>query len=421
MRVVHVSWEYPPLVYGGLGRHVHALAESQAARGDDVLVVTQATGSTISRERVHGVEILRVPHDPPVLDFREETLLAWVLGMQTAMIREAGDLGATDVLHAHDWVTAHAAIALRRVLPADALVTTIHATEAGRHQGWLPTPLSDAIHGIEHWLVHSSDRVIVCSEHMRREVETLFGAQSLQQRIDVVANGIDLDRWKTTRSEAMRAHDRHASTGPLLVFVGRLEWEKGAHTLIEALPRLRRRVPGLRTVIAGRGGHAEALENLARDRRVAGAIDFVGWLPEKELHALIAAADALVIPSLYEPFGLVGLEGAALGAPLVVARTGGLAEFVIDGETGRSFEAGDPAALAEAVQSTLDDPAAAQAMAGRARDRLRREYAWESLAAQTDEVYARSRVAERALPSALPVTTPHDRSVNLLAQDRVTG
>ena len=168
MRVLHVSWEYPPIVYGGLGRHVQALTRAQAERGDDVTVLTQTADATGSVEEIDGVRVIRAPHDPPAVPFSEETLLAWVFGMQTGMIRAASGVGsssisAVDIVHAHDWVTAHASIALRETLGARALVAPIHATEAGRHQGWLPGPLSDAIHSIEHWLVHDADRVIACT------------------------------------------------------------------------------------------------------------------------------------------------------------------------------------------------------------------------------------------------------------------
>lgn len=411
MRVLHVSWEYPPIVYGGLGRHVHALTQAQAERGDDVTVLTQTADREASVEVVDGIRVIRAPHDPPDVPFSEETLLAWVMGMQTGMIRAGANSGPVDVVHAHDWVTSHAAIALREIIDARALVATIHATEAGRHQGWLPSPLSDAVHSIEHWLVHEADRVITCSQHMRREVEQLFAAPS--DRISVIANGIDLQRWRSTRAGAARARDVHAPTGPLVVFVGRLEWEKGAHTLIEALPRLRRRLPGLRAVIAGRGGHADELEKQVRARRLGRAVDFVGWLPETELHGLIAAADVLVVPSLYEPFGLVALEGAALGAPLVVARTGGLAEFVEDGETGRVFEPGDATGLADAVTAAIRDPEGSRRMAEAARSSLCDSYGWSLLAAQTDDAYARA-LAESHPRIPAPPARLAGRSVNLL-------
>jgi glycogen(starch) synthase len=410
MRVLHVAWEYPPLIYGGLGRHVEALTRAQAERGDDVVVLTQSSDGRSTTDMVDGVRVIRAPHDPPLVPFSEETLLAWVLGMQTGMLRAAHRVGPVDVVHAHDWVTAHAAIGVRESLAAGTLVATIHATEAGRHQGWLPGPLSDAIHAIEHWLVHEAQGVIVCSQHMRREVERLF--ELPPDRTSVIANGIDLRRWRASPARKARTRDVHAPHGPLVVFVGRLEWEKGAHTLIDALPRLRRRIPGLRAVIAGRGGHEPELVRQVRDRRLQRAVDFVGWLPEPDLHALIAAADVLVVPSIYEPFGMVAVEGAALGTPLVVADTGGLAEFVVDGETGRTFAPGDAGALADAVQAALGDPDGSTRMARSARTRLRESYGWSLIADDTASAYVRALTTPRG--REIPSARFPDRSVNLL-------
>ena len=414
--ILHVAWEYPPLVYGGLGRHVHALAEAQAARGHDVTVLTQATLGAPDDSFVNGVRVVRVAHDPPLVPFDEEHLLAWVASLESAMTRRATALvteARPDIVHAHDWMVAHAGAAIREYAHGT-LVATIHATEAGRHQGWLPTDLSDAIHSVEDWLVQEADRVIVCSEHMRWEVERLHPASG--DRLDVVANGIDLDAWHAGPQDIAHARDRYAPTGPLVVFCGRLEWEKGVHTLVDAVPRLRRRIPGVRVVITGRGGAADDLEHQVRERRVTSSVTFTGWMPERDMRGLIAAADALVIPSIYEPFGLVALEGAALGAPLVVARSGGLAEFVRDGVTGRTFTPGDPADLARATTEAVLEPDRSRTMAQAARQRLSDSYRWEMLADETDRAYARA--FERRSAGALPIRKQGPvippRGVNLL-------
>lgn len=427
-----MSWEYPPVVYGGLGRHVHALAEAQAALGHEVTVLTQADtsaqgGDIPLDETVNGVRILRARHDPPAVPFVEEHLLTWVLSLETALIRRGieGLEQPIDVVHAHDWIVAHTALTMTTVaryrtgeaapLTGQArsltggpvpLVATIHATEAGRHQGWLSTDLSRAIHSIEWWLAHQADRVIACSAHMRWEIRRLF--EIPDDAISVIPNGVDLQSWSTSRREVERARDRYAPHGPLLVYVGRLEWEKGVHTLIDAMPRLRRRLPGVRLVVAGRGGAADTLRTLATDKRVAGIVDFAGWLPERELHALIAAADALVIPSIYEPFGMVALEGTALGAPLVVARAGGLAEFVREGETGHTFAPGDVTDLARAITQAAHDTERAAAMVATAQRRLRESYLWERIAVLTNEAYAQAAAqptrARRASDGKPPIS-----------------
>ncbi|MFN8168983.1 MAG: glycosyltransferase family 4 protein [Candidatus Nanopelagicales bacterium] len=424
MRVLHLSWEYPPLVYGGLGRHVHALAEAQAAAGHDVVVVTPHPGTEglAYDEVVNGVRVVRAPHDDPEVP-PHERFLAWTMALNHAMTRTALALGRgwrPEVLHAHDWLVAHAAANLRSAYEVP-IVATMHATEAGRHQGWLPDDFSASIHAVEWWLTFEARRVIACSQHMRWEVTRLFELPA--EKVDVLPNGIDLAEWTTDPDEVAAARATYAGSadGPLVLFAGRLEWEKGVHTLVDALPRLRRRFPGLRLVVVGKGSQQEELEALARRRRVSRAVEFAGWLTEGGLRSVSAAADVAVVPSVYEPFGLVALEAAALGTPLVVADTGGLAEIVEHGETGLVFPPLDAAARADAVTEVLRDEVLARRVVRAAREVVERDYSWPTLAAATVEVYERAVREERALlaelasrPAGPPVLRVVPRGSNLL-------
>jgi glycogen(starch) synthase len=118
------------------------------------------------------------------------------------------------------------------------------------------------------------------------------------------------------------------------------------------------------------------------------SVTFTGHLPDADLAALLRAADAVVLPSRYEPFGIVALEAAAAGAPLVASTAGGLGEVVVDGETGLSFPPGDVTGLAMAVGAVLADPAAAARRARAARKRLGSAFDWSGIAADTASVYA---------------------------------
>ena len=398
VRILHLSWEYPPLVYGGLGRHVHALAEAQSAAGHDVVVVTQHPGDAgIPLDEVlNGVRVVRAPHDSSELTMGED-FLAWVIALEHSMTRAGLSLGRTwqpEVVHAHDWLVAHAAASLRQAFGVP-IVATMHATEAGRHQGWLPNHFSKSIHTIEWWLTFEARRVITCSQHMSWEVTRLF--ELPPDKVDVIANGIDLSEWTVSDADVAEARARWGDDGPLVLFSGRLEWEKGVHTLVEAMPRLRRRFPGLRLVVVGRGSQQEALADLARRLRVSRSVVFTGWLTETGLMAVSAAADVAVVPSVYEPFGLVALEAAALGTPLVVSDAGGLAEIVTNGETGLTFPALDAAALADAVTEVLRSDVLAQRVVRQARAVLGRDHHWPALAARTVQAYEQAVVEERAL------------------------
>jgi glycogen(starch) synthase len=141
-------------------------------------------------------------------------------------------------------------------------------------------------------------------------------------------------------------------------------------------------------VVAGAGVHEPTLRALARRLRVAKSIDWLGFVSEDELPALFGAADVVVVPSLYEPFGIVALEAAVAGAPLVVAQTGGLRDLAEVGVAGESFPAGDVHALTVAIHTILDDPLRTRRMARRAARIVRRNYTWHTVAAQTAGVYA---------------------------------
>ena len=184
-----------------------------------------------------------------------------------------------------------------------------------------------------------------------------------------------------------------------LLYFGRLEYEKGVHDVIAALPRIRRTHPGTTLTIAGDGTQYDWLVEEARKAKVTKAVNFVGRVDHSGLLELLHRADAAVLPSHYEPFGIVALEAAAAGTPLVTSNVGGLGEAVINGKTGVSCPPRNVGALASAVRKVLDDPAGAQQRALAARDRLNHDFSWQTVAAETADVYLAAKRGER-LPHA---------------------
>ncbi|MGK5741624.1 glycosyltransferase family 4 protein [Micromonospora sp. URMC 103] len=390
-RVLMLSWEYPPVLVGGLGRHVHALSVALAAAGHQVTVVTRHADGAPLEEYADGVRIIRAAEDPVTFPLATNSLLAWTMAFNHTLTRaalRATEAGEYDVIHAHDWLVAHTAITLREHLDIP-LVTTIHATEAGRHQGWLPEEMNRTIHGVEHWLSNSSTRVIVCSGYMRDQVAGLFQLRAGQ--VDVVPNGVDERAWRARPRAVASARARFAGDGPLVGYAGRLVYEKGVQHLVHAVPYLRRRHPGLRVVIAGDGPYREELEEESHRLALGSTVRFTGFLDTTRLPAMLGATDATVVPSLYEPFGMVALEAAAAGAPLAVAATGGLAEIVEPGVTGVTFPHSDPDALAGAVDQLLGDEVFARRVARKARAMVGRRYGWAAIADRTAATYAAAR------------------------------
>jgi glycogen(starch) synthase len=398
MRVLMLSWEYPPVVVGGLGRHVHALATELTALDHEVVVLCRHEAGTDAlthptTDTTHdGVRVVRVAEDPTHLTF-EKDLVAWTLAMGHGFVRAGLSQLAgwrPDVVHAHDWLVTHPAIALADFFSVP-LVATIHATEAGRHSGWLSQSLNQQIHSVEWWLANRADALITCSSAMRAEVSHLFEVGGMA----VIHNGIHPRGWRPSAASVRAARERYSPDGaPVVVYFGRLEWEKGVHDLLGALPRVRRAFPGTRLVVAGQGRQAAALVEQSRKLRVRRSVDFAGHLSDRALKALLAAADVVVLPSRYEPFGIVALEAAAVGAPLVASTAGGLAELVVDGETGLSVTPGDVDAIAAAVRAVLLDPVAAARRARAAKARLAAEFSWRGIATQTVDVYRSATVRD---------------------------
>ena len=409
VKILIVSWEYPPVVVGGLGRHVHQLSTALAAAGHDVVVLSRRPSDTdpsthpSSDEISEGVRVIAAAQDPHEFDFGTD-MAAWTLAMGHAMVRAGLSLRTLDgqhewrpdVVHAHDWLVAHPAIALAEFADVP-LVCTMHATEAGRHSGWVSGRLSRQVHAVESWLAHESDSLITCSASMRDEITELFGPGLSE--ITVIRNGIDADRWPFAAHRPHRSDDEP----PRLVFVGRLEYEKGVHDAIAALPRIRQAYPGTTLTIAGDGTQQDWLVERARKHRVVRATRFAGRLDHAELLTLLHSADVAVLPSHYEPFGLAALEAAAAGTPLVTSNVGGLGEAVIDGETGMSCPPRDVAALTAAVCAVLDDPAAARRRARAARERLTADFDWDMVAEETTQVYLAAKRREREPQPRRPI------------------
>lgn len=394
-RIMMLSWEYPPLLVGGLGRHVHALATTLAAQGHEVTVVTRHAPGTLREEFAEGVHIVRAHDDPPKYPARDGDLTGWAAAFNHSLTRAAlrvARTGSYDVVHAHDWLVAHAAMTVHEFLDVP-LVATIHATEAGRHQGHLPHPHNRTIDEVERWLARSAARVIVCSDYMSREVTRQFDVPPA--KIDVVPNGVDALRFRARPRAVAAARARFAGSAPLVSFAGRLVYEKGVQHLIAAVPRLLESTPDLRVVIAGDGPYRRELEEMAHP-----AVTFAGFLGGHDLTALMAASDCYVVPSIYEPFGMVALEAAAAGTPVAVSHTGGLAEIVTPGTTGVTFTPQNPESLAAAITPVLADRDYARRLARQARHQAQTLYAWPALATRTNTTYLAATPATQLIQEA---------------------
>ena len=379
-----LSWEYPPLIEGGLARHVRKLAENLVEEGFDVHVIARGREEDPAEEERRGVLIHRVREPERPRDLGE--FVTWIERMNADMLAhgvELGDRHEFDVVHGHDWLVAGAGDHLAKRFRAP-FVATIHATEFGRHQGWVDNHPQSYIHGVERWMANRADRVITCSAYMREHVADVYGLE--EARIAVIPNGIDpselvpVDDLDTLRSRFAEPDEK------LVLLVGRLVYEKGFQLALEALPGLIERVGDVRFLVAGSG----TAERELREQATALGLDphgtFLGWIGDDVLHSLYRIADLTVVPSIYEPFGLVALEAMASGCPCLVADTGGLREVVPNEDVGLRFRSRDPRSLASMAERLLTDEELRDRLVAEASEHVL-SFDWADVARQVGEVY----------------------------------
>lgn len=381
-------------MYGGLGRHVHALADALVAGGHEVVVLTQGPAGLRSDEPATAgrPRVVRVAADPDGPDVYADTasFVSWLQGALVTAYTAAVSTWVPDVVHGHDWVVAQAAGTISALTGAP-LVATVHATEHGLYQGHLDSDFSRWRHSVECDLVRTAGRTITCSAAMRDEVVDALAADPT--RVRVVPNGVHPQAWVGSPDQHRRARaDLGLSDDtPLLVLVGRLEHEKGAQDAIAAVASMADRTPPPHLALVGEGARRGDLLAQARAQHLQERVHLPGKLSDAEVAALLGAADVALVPSRYEPFGIVALEAMASGTPVVVTTAGGLEEIVVDGVSGLVVPPANPPALARAVSTLLDDPARARALRDAAGQRVHERYTWDRVAAQTAEVYAEVR------------------------------
>lgn len=382
MRILMLSWEYPPRVVGGLAHVVCEVSRALVQEGNHVDVITVSDENLPAEELSEGITVHRVaPYHGRPLNF-----FAWVHQLNLAMLEKGVILCRQkefDLVHAHDWLVAYAGRALKHIFHLP-LIASIHATEFGR-SGGLHNEDQRYIGDVEWWLTYEAWRVICNSRYMRDEVESVFNLPP--DKVEIIPNGIRPAAFRVATLDPAVRKRFAAPEEKIIFFIGRLVREKGVQVLLEALPMIRDRYPLVRAVVAGRGPYEEELHRAALSLGVDRFVTFAGYIDEETRNQLYAHADVAAFPSLYEPFGLVALEAMATGTPVVVGNTGGFAETVRHGVNGIRAEAGSAADLARQVTALLDDPKLARRLSRQALRDVEERYTWSSLGRRYEELY----------------------------------
>ena len=397
MRLLFISWEYPPHVVGGIGKHVAELVPAFVALADESNAPFQLDLLTPHSGNAPAVEKL----SEAVTVYRVETPSVNPLDLFNSVIdnnrylvtkaRELHNSNPYSLIHVHEWLTASAGIELKQAWKVP-LIATIHATERGRHHSHVPNETSREINQLEWQVCFEAWRLIVCSSYMAGELARFFDVPL--DKVTLIPNGVDVTPFESCSAERMRElKTRYAPHGEkLLFYIGRITPEKGVQVLLQALPSIREKYPNVRLLVAGR--NSEQMQPLVDELGIGEAVDLLGFIDSETRECLYRSVDAAVFPSLYEPFGIVALEAMAAGCNVIASDAGGLNEVVDHRRTGLTVRANDAQSIVWAVDQLFSDPVQAQAMRARGLQEVMRSYNWITIAASTVDTY-RAVVAQR--------------------------
>ncbi len=403
MRVLMLTREYPPHVYGGAGVVVEHLSRALAGRA---AVEVRCFGDAERSEpglhvrgypawdRLSGRQPAELPRDGSRPAEMGEARYAPALEALSTDLLMARDRVDADVVHSHTWYVALAGLLVRALFDIP-LVVTLHSLEPLRP--WKVEQLGRG-YVVSSWAeraaVESADRVIAISAQMREDVLAHFSVDA--DRVPVIHNGVDAGAFR--RTERRDALDRHGIRPPYVLFVGRISEQKGIFHLLEAAASLPQ---DIQLVLCASAPDTPELE--ARLGSAVAQLPRVRWLnamlPREDVVQLYSHAALFVCPSVYEPFGLINLEAMACGTPVVATAVGGIREVVVHDETGWLVPPANPPALAAAMRALLAQPERGAAFGRAGRRRVESRFSWERIAELTLEVYRDAIAAHRSAPA----------------------
>lgn len=394
MRVLHLTTEFPPVIYGGLGTAVGGLVAASAGTGIEVAVLLVGTGGDPSYRQ--PAETRRSSEDPALTECG-----AAGIHVRPTSHHAAEEMGVRwvqawrpDVLHLHSfwlWPVARA-IRERTGVP---LVYTVHSLDRAEYEIGQGPPECVTQWQTQESTIVSADRIVALTRSERELIAAYL--PTAHERVRVVGNGID-----DCPAARDAAHRRHQNNTPLVLYTGRFVERKGIRELLEAIPSVLAREPGTRFVLAGGHRHCSG-EDMAkywlppgfepyRDR-----VHFTGWLSPDALARWYREADVLVVPSWYEPFGMVVLEGMLYGLPIAAADVGGPAEILAHEHTGLLFPPRDAGALADALVRLVKAPSLRQRLGQAAAREVRRTWLYSRVVERMRAVY--EEVVVEVVPS----------------------
>ena len=406
MRVAYLTTEFPPRIYGGLGVYVDCISRELVALEQSVSVFVPGDASLPKHEMAGGVEVFReqpVPMRDGLVPFFSEQTLSWGPGLdllldllsynQLAASRLLQE-GPNDLCVAHDWLGLPGALAVKQ--KGTPMIYHVHGLEAGRSE----QPNPQLVH-LEKEGAKAADLVITVSEAMKQELADL-GVPA--EKIRVCYHGVDSDFFDPSRIDPAKLEQLRENYGLdvddiVILFIGRLEPVKGVIQLLQAIPKVLEEHPRTKLLMVGKGSLEELVRSWAEK---SGFLTLVTDFIDSEAKAYhYALADLCVFPSLYEPFGIVALEAAAMGKAAVVGASGvsGLREIVENPGAKKPtcvhINPRDPGDIAWGINLALEDPERLKEWGKNARDRVQNNFTWRRAAQITLNIYEEVAASRR--------------------------
>ena len=377
MRIGMLSWEslYSVKV-GGIAPHVSELSEALANRGHEVHVLTRR-GDFDGYDRINGVHYQRVDFDKSGSFIEQMDRMS--ASIYERFLKTQKVFGKFDIVHGHDW---HPVPALNLIKKDQSIpyILTIHSTEWGRN-GYNPGN-SDISH--REWLGgYESSRLIVTTRHMQDELKSVYSIP--QSKISIIPNGVVSGKVRKAIDPG-KVKERYGihPLAPVVLFCGRMSYQKGPDLLVEAISLILRERKDARFVFVGEGGMRSFCERRAGELGVQKACRFLGYVSSEEKQKMINACDLVCVPSRNEPFGMIVLEAWDAGKPVVATEAVSIINNFQDGLLAYI----QPESIAWCINQLLKSPEEMNKLAEAGQSRIEKEFSWDRIAEETEEVYA---------------------------------
>ena len=384
MRIALFAWEslYSVSV-GGIAFHVSELACALQRKGHEVHVFTRlGSGQQSYYECIFGVHYHRCPY-PSSSDFIEDINNMCRSFVDTFLATE-DHIGRFDIIHAHDWLASNAVVWIKEARGHKSIMT-FHSTEYGRCGNNFFNGTSARVRDHERHGSYCADRVIAVSNTLKNEVAWMYNLPA--EKVTTIYNGVncrDYNGW--IDSASVRRQYDIGPLDPMVLFVGRIVYQKGPDLLAEAIPHILKHYPNAKFVFVGDGDMRWDVEARTKGLGIGPAVRFLGYRNGWRLVDLFKACDLVCVPSRNEPFGIVILEAWSAGKPVVASSVGGPSEIIWHDVTGLKINP-NPDSVAWGIGSTFENFDHARWMGANGRMAVETAFSWDVIGDHVLEVY----------------------------------